>query len=505
MPEYGARGAADDARQLGTVVNSVGLADVFVGLAGRWGSRPAVISPQISLSYAELVARAARSARELQARGIVPGARVGLALRDGGETIVMMLALWMLGATAVPIDFRSNTAERGKLAGEFDLFAILEDRQTPAAAHTSVLIDASWTDVIGKHDARPLFASGDCAPALISLTSGTTARPVGFVLDHERVLFRSMTPLPNQYSGSLLNPLALSFSGSRSHTLSALLQGATVRFFPVLFSPQELAETIMSAKMGSICAVPTIIRNLFELAGDRATPLFEELQAFYSIGAPMLPEEKLKAKAVLCRNFIQDYGSTVSGCISSLYGPDLDERPETVGRVQPFVALEVVDDEDRVLPAGEIGNIRVRAPGMARTIYGGAVRTSGDTLKEGWAYPGDLGALDDKGFLRLMGRGSDLIIRGGANVHPSEVEAAIAEFPGVHEVVVVGFTKFPEGQEIAAFIIGANDLTEAALVAHCRVRLGPDKRPRKFVFVEDLPRNPNGKISRAELRRQLET
>jgi acyl-CoA synthetase (AMP-forming)/AMP-acid ligase II len=168
--------------------------------------------------------------------------------------------------------------------------------------------------------------------------------------------------------------------------------------------------------------------------------------------------------------------------------------------------LQVVDDQDRVLPPGEAGNIRVRAPGMARTMYGGAApRASGDTLKEGWAYPGDIGVLDDKGYLRLMGRSSDLIIRGGANVHPSEVEAAIADLAGVREVVVVGFTKLPEGQEIAAFIVGSDDLTEAALIAHCRVRLGPDKRPRRFLFVKDLPRNPNGKISRAELRKQLES
>jgi acyl-CoA synthetase (AMP-forming)/AMP-acid ligase II len=288
--------------------------------------------------------------------------------------------------------------------------------------------------------------------------------------------------------------------------LSALLQGVTVRFYPVLFSPQELAEAIMAWKVTSACAVPTIIRNLLELARGRSIPLFEKLEAFYSIGAPMLAEEKLQVSTALCRNFIQDYGSTVSGCMSSLYGPDLEARPDTVGRVQPFVALQVVDENDQVLPFGEVGNIRVRAPGMARIIYGGATpRTSGDTLKAGWAYPGDIGTLDDKGFLRLMGRSSDLIIRGGANVHPSEVESVIAEHDGVRDVVVVGFTKLPEGQEIAAFVVGSDDLTEAALIAHCRVRLGPDKRPRKFLFVKELPRNANGKISRAELRQQLET
>ena len=125
-------------------------------------------------------------------------------------------------------------------------------------------------------------------------------------------------------------------------------------------------------------------------------------------------------------------------------------------------------------------------------------------LKAGWAYPGDIGTIDEQHFLRLVGRSSDVIIRGGANVHPAEVEAAIGEHEGVQDVAVVGFTKFPEGQEIAAFVVGSNNLTEAALVAHCRARLSSDKRPRKFLFVKELPRNANGKISRAELRKQLE-
>ena len=157
------------------------------------------------------------------------------------------------------------------------------------------------------------------------------------------------------------------------------------------------------------------------------------------------------------------------------------------------------------MPFGEVGNIRVRTPGMARTMYGGrGPRASGDTLKEGWAYPGDIGALDDAGFITLMGRGSDLIIRGGANVRPSEVEAVIAQHESVRDVVVVGFTKLPQGQEIAAFVVSSGNLTEAALDVHCCKRLAPDKRPRKFVFVPDLPRNANGKVLRAELRRQLE-
>jgi len=217
----------------------------------------------------------------------------------------------------------------------------------------------------------------------------------------------------------------------------------------------------------------------------------------------MAPAEKIRAKASLSDNFVQVYGATNCGRISALSGADLEARPDTLGRVLPHVIMQMVDDNDRILPPGESGIIRLRSPGMARRGYGSSA-SSGEGFKGGWAYPGDIGAFDEDGFLHLLGRTSDLIIRGGANVHPSEVELAISECPGVRDVAVVGFAKLPEGEEIAAFIVAEGNLTEAALVAHCRTCLAPDKRPRKFVFVSDLPRNTNGKVLRSELRNRLE-
>jgi long-chain acyl-CoA synthetase len=487
-------------------LNSVNLADVFVGLASRWPDRRAIVSPHLILSYSQLVARSAQSARELRLRGIIAGAKVGTSIRDGAETVVLMVAIWMLGATAVPIDFRTNAVERRRLAGEFNLIAILEDRQMPAAGYDSILIDASWAELIAQHDGSPTWTSeeGPVAAALISLTSGTTGRPMGIVLDHERVLLRSISDPSSRYGATLLNPLPLSFSASRSHTLAALLHGAAVFFHPVPFSAQELAEAILAWKISSLCTVPTIVRNVLECFGERSSPAFDGLDALYCFGAPILPEEKRQVRAALCANFIQEYGSSLSGPISSLFGSDLEVRADTVGRPLPYVALQIVDADDKVLPSGEAGTIRVRSPGMARTIHGETTRASGDKLKAGWAYPGDIGTIDDNGFLRLLGRTSDLIIRGGVNVHPSEVEIVIGEHEGVREVAVVGFAKLPEGEEIAAIVVPSGNLTEAALIAHCRTRLSPDKRPRKFVFVTKLPRNTNGKVSRAELRQKLE-
>jgi len=486
----------------GSDLNSVNLADVFVGMAGRWPDRRASISQQHTLSYAQLAARAAQAARELRARGVIAGANVGISLRDNAESLVLMIALWMLGATAVPMDFRTNGPEKNLLAKEFSLAAIIEDRQPPGAEYESIVVNQTWAETLAKHDDSSLFPGEDgIGPAFISLTSGTTGRPKGIVIDHERMLLRSIFDA-ERLEGPLLNPLPMSFSASRTHVFSALLQGSGVYFYPLLFSAQQLADTLLAGEAKSLCAVPTIIRNMFDLFGDTSAPAFPNLEALYCFGAPMAPTEKVRAKRSLCANFVQVYGATICGRISALSGPELETRSDTLGHVLPHVLLQIVDADDRVVPPGEPGTIRLRSPGMARSIYGGT-GGSGDSFKGGWAYPGDLGALDADGFLQLLGRTSDLIIRGGANVHPSEVELVIGECEGVQEVAVVGFTKLPEGEEIAAFVVSPN-LTEAALDAHCRTRLAPDKRPRKFVLVADLPRNANGKVLRSELRKQLE-
>jgi acyl-CoA synthetase (AMP-forming)/AMP-acid ligase II len=484
-------------------LNSLSLSDVFVGLANRWPDRRAIISQNLTLSFGQLAARAAQSAQELRSRGIGANANIGIAIRDNAETLVLMLAIWMLGSTAVPIDFR--TRGRDLLAKQFGLIGIIEDRQSSAGGYHSILVDAAWSDIVARHDPTLVRRAEQRkpAPAFITLTSGTTAQPLGVVVDHERALCRFIFDLSQRFGAILLNPLSLSFSASCNHTFSALLQGSAVWFHPVLFSPGELANAVVTTKATSLCAVPTILRSLFELFGEPRAPAFNNLEALYCFGAPMSAEEKLRTKAVLCKNPIQEYGSSITGRISALSGSDLDLHPASVGRVLPFVTLEIVDADDRVLGSGEVGAIRVRSPAMATATYGDGASEYGDKLKGGWAYPGDLGVID-QGFLTLVGRSSDLIIRGGVNVYPSEVESVNADHEGVADVAVVGFTKQPEGEEIAAFVVPTTDLTEAALIAHCRVHLSSDKRPRKFVFVPSLPRNANGKIVRAELRDRLE-
>ena len=489
----------------GNALSSMNLAGIFVGLANRWPDGPATISAKLNLSFSQLLARAAQSARELRVRGIAPETNVGICVRDSAESVVLTIAIWMLGATAVVLDFRSNAAEKAMLVAEFELVAILEDRQADAVDYHSVLVDRAWSDVIGRHARDPVWTNGKkTAPALISLTSGTTGRPTGIVLDHERVFLQAVFDLSQGFGTCLLNPLPLWFSGSRNHTYGALLKGAAVRFHPLLFSTQKLAAAIQAPGVTSVCLVPTIVRELLRLSGERSSPLFDKLNALYCFGAPMRPEEKLHTKRALCRNFVMGYGANICGRISSISGPDLEARPETMGRVLPHVALQIVGAHDEILPAGETGAIRVRSPAMSLNFYGESGRTS-NQVKDGWAYPGDLGVVDESGYLCLLGRTSELIIRGGVNVYPSEVEGVIAAHDGVRDVAVVGFEKQREGEEIAAFVVAEGDLSEETLIAYCRTQLSADKRPRKFVFVAELPRTAKGSVSRGKLRQQLET
>lgn len=484
------------------------LADLFHGLAMRYGDRPALVSGDRRLSFRELVPASAQWAGELRDCGIGAGAQVGLALRDGLDTVVLTLALWMLDAVAVPIDFRSRSDERTRLAAEFDLAAVLEDRDLSGGTYASIVCDADRASRVTRQPpTAPLRDPSVSHPAFLSLTSGTTGRPLGIIIGHRTLLLRAMGyGFEGNYpfAGLFLNAYPLSFSASRNHTIGNLLRGTTVHFHPPIFGAAELVEQINATNASFVFAVPATVNAMLALTDEGRAPLLPRLGMLYCGGSGMLATEKQRAWRLLSPNFQHCFSSSISGTCSVLSGNDLATHHHTDGRVLPTVRLEIVDANDHPLPHGEIGLMRMRSHGMADGLYRNRARETGDRLRDGWAYTGDLAFVSPDGFLTVVGRGSDLIIRGGANVYPAEIESILGALPGVREVSVVGFADATLGEEIAAFVAGSPDLTEAALDAHCRVNLSPDKRPRRFVLVQSLPRNPNGKVLTRDLRARLE-
>ena len=489
-------------------MNGTNLADILTGVRRRFGRQTALASDFQMLSFDQMMARAAQSARELASAGVSPGDRVGIATRENTETMTLVLAVWMLDATAVPIDFRIKPAERIGIAHDFGLAAIAEDRPAhPDAGYIHVLVNSGWTDRIGGHDPAPLYGPRQ-HPALIQLSSGTTAKPIGLVVDHANLLARLMLPVelaPRNTGGAAVTAIQLSFALSLHYTLNQLLNGTAVHFVSPLSSGAEFGEAIRARAAHSACVVPTILHGMLAAFGDGDAPAFPDVTALYCGGAPLMPEDKRRARRCLSPGFLESYASNVTGRVSLLIGEDVERRPETVGRVLPQVTLEIVDPQGHALPPGEVGEIRVRSPGMAREIYGGADRPQGDRFRDGWAYPGDLGSIDAEGFLKLHGRGADLIIRRGVNVHPAEVEEVIAQVAGVREVAVTGFLSPREGEDIAAFVVVDPGTDTAVIDGQCRLRLPPEKRPGRIILTDSLPRNANGKVMRKDLRAKVES
>jgi acyl-coenzyme A synthetase/AMP-(fatty) acid ligase len=201
----------------------------------------------------------------------------------------------------------------------------------------------------------------------------------------------------------------------------------------------------------------------------------------------------------LTPNLFDYYASTEGGGISVLPPGDQRAHAASVGRPAFAVEVQVVGDDEQPMPAGTVGRLRYRGPGVA------AERGDGARRPDGWFYPGDLAALDADGFLVLKGRAVDVIIRGGVNIYPGEIEEVLLAHPGVREAAVIGQPSRTRGEEVAAFVVVGDKVTEGALHRHCEKRLAPYKRPRTIQLRSELPKSGLGKILKDRLAESLET
>lgn len=478
------------------------LADVFIAASRRWKDCMAVESPEYSVTYAGLAARAGSLAEILRAEGVVPGDRVGVALAANSEALVAMLALWLLGATPLVADFRSRGAEREKMVTALKLRAYIEDRPAPGGGdYPSIRLDAGWIDRV-QAGSDELSAAYGNAVAAIGVSSGTSGMPQPVALTHECLYLRAALARASAQwipGGRFIVSAPLAFSATRKHVLSRLLDGGTVIFTSLLISPRDLVAEVQRAKANAMLTVPAVARGMLEFAPGSA-PLFPELDYMMCCGAPMTPQEKVECLQRLCHGFVQNYGSSMAGMVTVLESADVEAHAESVGRPLDQVLVEIVDAQHRPLPAGEAGMIRIRTPGVAaEMVLEGLEQRTSDLVIDGWVYPGDVGVLDQEGFLSIVGRTSDVINRGGVNVYPTEIENVLASHAAVKEAAVVGWPDPVLGEEIAAFVTVSAEVSPRELVVWCVGQLHPDKQPRQVFVIEDFPRNANGKLVRREL------
>ncbi|MEO1595677.1 MAG: class I adenylate-forming enzyme family protein [Pseudomonadota bacterium] len=435
------------------------------------------------LDYEGVWQRISALAGWLDSQNIHQGRRIAVALPETIDHVLLHFAIAAVGAVLIPIDHRAATSEQDRLASAFGARCIV--------SHCHAERRIALPDSLPETSATALAPGGN-ADWLVSLSSGSTGEPKGALVTHQQMRHRFITQwrslkLSGAHRFALATPLC--FGAGRSFAMSTLAAGGTLIVLPPPMSPEALAAALDARCATATFLVPTMLRRL-PVSADGA-PLLPNLRRLIVSGEPLPAEE-----AQTFRNSISDgltgyYASSEGGGISVLASRDIATRADSVGRVAHGVEVEIVDDDGHGVLTGSVGLLRYRGPGVStRTID-----AAGNVTDVGpWFYPGDLASCDEAGYLRLAGRRKDVIVRGGINIYPAEIERVIAQSPAVREVAVVGVASAARGEAVHAFVAG--DVTEADLQAHCRTHLAPYKQPEAWHQLDALPRTAADKIDK---------
>ncbi len=453
------------------------------------------------MTYGNLSLTARQWAQALAETGVQPGQMVGIALRDFVDNFAARVAVWLLGATAVPLDVMTSAAQRRDLARSFDVALLIED-QPSFDDGRSIRLDDAWRAAAADLDGAMAAPESSEAPAVVMLTSGTTGAPAGIATGHEALI-----GTVGMFTSTRFAHPDACFLNTAWHTAAAnvfacyamLLEGGTIIFQPAITGARQIADRAAETGATAMLATPVVVQDLVRFARESGrVPLLHSVTHLGVAGAPSTREQLIEARDMLTPGVMQFYGSASTSGISHLDGTDLEAKGHTIGRAFAGVAVQTVDESNAPTPPGIPGRVRVKSPAMASKILG-PVRTTGDMIHDGWCYPGDIGVIDDEGYISLLGREGDVINCGGVKIHPAEVEAVLGRAPGLREVAVAGVPADRHGEIPVAFVVTEPGISAADLEAHCRQHLEPAKRPHRFEFRDSLPRNPGGKVVKRDL------
>lgn len=462
---------------------------------------PALVEGTRTITYGELAKLVRRTAGHLAAQGLRRGDRIGLCLKDSPEHVIALLAVAFIGGVAVPLDWRARPAENLRFIGELGIMCVVAETDTTLSGNFATLpLDGEWHKAVARVEVDGVPAGDWHDPFVISATSGSTGVPKFTLMTHWQYYFAiaGMFELMG-FAGRhrFLCTMPLYYSGGRNSCLAHLLRGDCVVLYPSLFSPAEYLGIVERQGITVGGLVPTMVRQL--LAADGNEPLLPGLTMLFCTGAVLYAEEKRRAARKLSPNFHERYGTAETLAISLLRPADFGARADSVGQPHSLMEIEIVDENDRLLPSGAAGRLRLRGPGLGSPLPG-----EGETnFRGGWYHPGEIARLDEAGYIFLQGRTSDVIMRSGAKVYPAEVEMALVEHPGVVEAAVLGRSGADNEEAVIAFVVTRGTLSAGELLAHCRIRLTPHKVPSQIHFLERLPKNTAGKIDKLSLTRVL--
>ena len=459
---------------------------------------PAIADDTVALDNTAFAERIARAAAVLARFGVGEGDVVAIALRNRAELVISLFAAWRLGAAATPVNPALTPAEM-----QFQV----DDARAKVVIGERLDLDATLIEVDALAVERTVHgAPADIRPDMLALliyTSGTTGKPKGVMLDHANVaamceMTRAALGVTEADHSLLILPL-FHVNGIIVGTLTPLLAGGRVTI-PARFSPKTFFELVERTRPTYFSAVPAIYAILTSLH-DAELADTSSLRLVVCGAAPMPAELIARVEATLGVVLVEGYGLSEGSCASTLNPYDGVRKPGTVGLPLPGQEVRVVDHHGTAVPQGERGEVVIRGANVMRG-YLNRPEDTATTIVDGWLHTGDVGIFDADGYLRIVDRIKDMIIRGGENIYPKEIETALYAHAGVLEAAVVGRPDDVLGEVVVAYVSlrPEAEVTVEELQAHCAERLAKYKRPVRIERLDELPKNPIGKIDKPTLR-----
>jgi fatty-acyl-CoA synthase len=519
--------------------------------AVRYSQKPALIMNGAELTYAELNRRSNQLAHALIAQGVGAGDRVALLAFNRLDYAVVTQAVAKCGALLVPMNFRCGPEEiRHVLSDAEPKVMFLElgfERATleaiargapapklialtdaPGAPAGTGSIDGSGgstgrgtsqsggsslpsaDDLAGNCPSTdPPVAVDPQSPCVIMYTSGTTGFPKGVLVSHAtyfRMYLATAIETRMRHDDVYLMAVPMFHAAGLNMALhQSLFMGSTGIIHRGSFDPEAIFPLIEKYRITLAILVPTTLAMLAFHPRVGEFDLSSLDKVFYG-SMPITPPILAKAREIFpCANFNQLYGSTEAGMVSALRSEDHERWSQTTGRQALLTESRIVDDEGKAVPVGGVGEIIVNQRTMGMIGYWRNPEATRETIRDGWIYTGDLARVEPEGFFTLVDRRKDVIISGGENIYPKEVENVIATHPAVREIAVFGLPDPLYGESVCAAVVlwPGRHATAEELEAHCRAHLAAYKRPRRVEFLDALPRNASDKVQKRILRERF--
>jgi acyl-CoA synthetase (AMP-forming)/AMP-acid ligase II len=499
--------------------------------AAQWPDAPALVEGDSTSTFAALHEQVRERAASLVAHGVVPGDRVALWGPNSADWAVTNLAVLAAGGTVVPVNTRAAAVE---------VAAVLERAQVPLVIAADEFLGRRLVDEARVVGARDVLVLGGAWPAAgdderaevirrtdalgadsishVQFTSGTTGRPKGVMLRHGAMVAttRAWVSVVGLRPGDMfpvVSPCS-HIAGHKTGLLSCLVAGATAMPLAT-FDAARLVHLIDHEGATFLQAAPTVFHDIVELVRARGRGMPSLRTAV--TGAAVIPPQLVRDLHELAGidTVLAGYGLTETTGVVTITAPDdpVDAVVTTCGRPVPGVELRLVDvhgdaGDDLPVPRGEVprgevprGEVVVRGPSVMAGYLDDPEATA-EVLRDGWLHTGDVGELDPEGRLRIVDRLKDMILVGGFNVYPAEVEHALLKHAAVAEAAVVGEPDDRLGEVVVAHLVVRVPVDDDELTAHCRARLAGYKVPRRFVVHDELPRNVSGKVLKHELQQR---